>query len=67
MNFEQLATDVEFLSSIDGFDAESIDEVLNTCENLGGISAEYFCEEFVLLDEERYYDENYLKIQWGLK
>lgn len=67
MNAKQIADDVEFLASIDGFDAESIDEVMNACEKLGGISAEYFCEEFVFLGEERYHDENYLKIQWGLK
>ena len=32
MNAKQIADDVEFLASIDGFDAESIDEVINACE-----------------------------------
>ena len=45
--------------------------MLRTCEKLGGISAEYFCEEFVFecdTEEEinRLHDDNYLKIDWRL-
>ena len=50
---------------------EQIVEMLRTCEKLGGISAEYFCEEFVFecdTEEEinRLHDDNYLKIDWRL-
>ena len=45
--------------------------MLRTCEKLGGISAEYFCEEFVFecdtVEEiNRLHDDNYLKIDWRL-
>ena len=40
-------------------------------EELGGISAEYFCGEFIFEtgdpdDIPRLHDSNYLKINWGL-
>ena len=48
-----------------------IGEMLRACEQLGGISVEYFCEEFIFQcdteDElDRYHDDNYLKIDWKL-
>ena len=50
---------------------EQIVEMLRTCEKLGGICAEYFCEEFVFecdtVEEiNRLHDDNYLKIDWRL-
>ena len=53
------------------------DDIINACEELGGISAEYFCEEFVFICEDedgnedvdalhRIHDEDYLRINWGL-
>ena len=39
-------------------------------EQLGGISCEYFAEEFVFCDDkdaiERYHDPDYLSIEWRL-
>ena len=68
---EQIARDISFLCSIDEAFAESpddIDQVLQTCENLGGISAEYFYHEFVMMmeDASKYHDPEYLKIDWRL-
>ena len=53
------------------FQAPAVCEVLQACDELGGISAEYFCEEFVFVTEDpddipRLHDDNYLKINWGL-
>jgi hypothetical protein len=53
-------------------DDNQIGEMLRVCEQLGGISCEYFAEEFVFLcgkEEEhipRYHDDNYLRINWSL-
>ena len=68
---EQIMRDINFLCSIDEAFAESpddIDRVLETCEDLGGISAEYFYHEFVLMleDSSKYHDPEYLKIDWRL-
>ena len=70
---EQIARDINFLCSVDPAFAESpddIDRVLETCEDLGGISAEYFYHEFVLMmdaeDSSKYHDPEYLKIDWRL-
>ena len=43
---------------------EAIGELLRACERLGGISVEYFLEEFVFEggDCEKYDDINYLNI-----
>ena len=48
-----------------------IGEMLRACEQLGGISVEYICEEFIFQcdneDElDRLHDDNYLKIDWKL-
>ena len=50
---------------------EHIGEMLRTCERLGDIGVEYFCEEFVFecdtVEEiNRLHDDNYLKIDWRL-
>ena len=73
----QLFADIDFLVDELGMTADQCDEVLQACDELGGISAEYFCEEFVFICEDedgnedvdalhRIHDEDYLKINWGL-
>tara|TARA_B100000686_G_scaffold252693_1_gene263465 strand:- start:276 stop:440 length:165 start_codon:yes stop_codon:yes gene_type:complete len=49
-----------------------VGEMLSVCEKLGGISCEYFAEEFVFVDEngktkKRWHDDDYLRINWTLK
>tara|TARA_B100001769_G_C21634301_1_gene354448 strand:+ start:30 stop:254 length:225 start_codon:yes stop_codon:yes gene_type:complete len=68
----QIFTDIDFLVDVMGMNADDCDEILRACEDLGGISAEYFCEEFVFITEDpddipRLHDDNYLKINWTLK
>ena len=69
---DQLEKDIEFCIDICNMNDEQIGEMLRVCETLGGISCEYFAEEFVFLcgeNEEhipRYHDDNYLKINCSL-
>ena len=68
----QLFADIDFLVDELGMNANECDDVLHACDELGGISAEYFCEEFIFEtgdpdDIDRLHDSNYLKINWGLK
>ena len=68
----QIFADIDFLVDTMGMDADECDEILKACEDLGGISAEYFCEEFVFITEDpddipRLHDDNYLRINWTLK
>ena len=69
---EQLEKDIEFCIDICDMDDNQIGEMLRVCETLGGISCEYFAEEFVFLcgkEEEhipRYHDDDYLRINWSL-
>ena len=68
----QIFADIDFLVDIMGMNADDCDEILRACEDLGGISAEYFCEEFVFITEDpddipRLHDDNYLRINWTLK
>ena len=69
---EQLEKDIEFCLDICNMNDEQIGEMLRVCETLGGISCEYFAEEFVFLcgeNEEhipRYHDDSYLPINWRL-
>ena len=65
----QIFTDIDFLVDEMGMDADCCDEVLQACDRLGGISAEYFCKEFVFVpddatpdDVERYHTDEYLNI-----
>ena len=65
----QIFTDIDFLVDEMGMGADSCDEVLQACDRLGGISAEYFCEEFVFVpddstpdDIDRYHNDEYLNI-----
>ena len=45
----QLEKDIAFCIDDCGMDDNQIGEMLRVCEELGGISAEYFCEEFVFV------------------
>ena len=73
----QIETDIAWLQDNCEMNNEQCDEIINACEDLGGISAEYFCEEFVFVCEDengeedldalnRILDDNYLTINWGL-
>ena len=68
----QLFADIDFLVDELNMTADQCDEVLQACDELGGISAEYFCKEFIFITEDpddipRLQDDNYLKINWTLK
>ena len=77
MSTEQLEKDIAYC--IDDLDLtnEEIGDLLRACEKLGGISVEYFCEEFIFVCEDedgnedvdalnRVHDDDYLQIQWRL-
>ena len=70
-NTIQLEKDIAYCIDILDLSNNQIGEILRACENLGNISVEYFCEEFVFQsdteeDHDRLHDENYLTINWGL-
>ena len=70
-NATHIEKDIAFCIDELDLDDNQIGEMLRACEKLGGISAEYFCEEFIFEcenpeDVERLHDENYLKIEWKL-
>ena len=65
----QLLHDVEWLEENLNIVGRECDEVLSACERLGGLSAEYFCEEFIFCpdesepeDIERWHNDLYLTI-----
>ncbi len=73
----QIEKDILFLQDQCDMTNRQCDDILNACEELGGISAEYFCEEFVFICEDdngeedvdalnRVHDDDYLRINWGL-
>ena len=73
----QIEKDILFLQDQCDMTNRQCDDILNACEELGGISAEYFCEEFVFICEDengeedvdalnRVHNDEYLKINWGL-
>ena len=71
MKTTQLEKDIAFCIDELDLSNEQIGELLRACENLGNISVEYFCEEFVFQsdteeDHDRLHDPNYLTINWGL-
>ena len=71
MKTEQLERDIAFCIDELDLSNEQIGEILRAREQLGNISVEYFCEEFIFeVDNEdaldRYHDDNYLKINWKL-
>ena len=70
-NSKQLEQDIAYCIDILDLSNNQIGEILRACEQLGNISVEYFCEEFVFQsdteeDHDRLHDENYLRINWGL-
>ena len=48
----QIETDIAWLQDNCEMNNEQCDDIINACEDLGGISAEYFCEEFVFICED---------------
>ena len=71
MKTTQLEKDIAFWIDELDLSNEQIGEILRACENLGNISVEYFCEEFVFQsdtedDHDRLHDPDYLTINWGL-
>ena len=71
MKTEQMEKDIAYCIDNLELSNDQIGEILRACEQLGNISAEYFCEEFIFqcdTDEEldRLHDDNYLTINWGL-
>ena len=67
----QIETDIAWLQDNCEMNNEQCDDIINACEDLGGISAEYFCEEFVFIpddstpdDIERYHSNDYLNIAY---
>ena len=71
MKTEQMEKDIAYCIDCLDLSNEQIGEILRACEQLGNISVEYFCEEFIFqcdTDEEldRLHDDNYLTINWGL-
>ena len=65
----QIFTDIDYLVDELGCTADDCDEILRACDELGGISAEYFCEEFVFIPDDstpddvaRLHDPDYLNI-----
>ena len=67
----QLEKDIAYCIDFLELSNNQIGEMLRACEDLGMISVQYFCEEFIFMSEpdelERYHDSNYLQIRWGLK
>ena len=74
----QIEKDIMFLQDICDMTNDQCDDIITACEDLGGISAEYFCEEFVFICEDengeedvealnRVHDDEYLTINWGLR
>ena len=65
----QIFDDIDFLVDEMAMDADQCDEILKACEDLGVISAQYFCEEFVFIPDDstpddvaRLHDPDYLNI-----
>ena len=66
-HLQSIQKDIAFCIDELEFTNEQIGEMLRCCERLGNISAEYFCEEFIFLDEDggfsdRFHDDEYLNI-----
>ena len=63
-NTKQLEKDIAYCIDILDLSHNQIGEILRACEDLGNISVEYFCEEFVCTDdnEDPIHDPDYLNI-----
>ena len=67
----QLEKDIAYCIDYLNLSDNQIGEMLRCCEQLGNITVEYFCEEFIFEcdneeDVHRLHDDNYLKIDWRL-
>ena len=67
----QLEKDIAYCIDYLDLSDNQIGEMLRCCEQLGNITVEYFCEEFIFecdTEEEihRLHDDNYLRINWSL-
>ncbi len=67
----QIEKDIAYCIDELDLDDNRIGELLRACEELGNISVEYFCEEFLFVDEneevqDRWHDDDYLRINWSL-
>ncbi len=63
----QLEKDIAFCIDEMNLADEEIGEMLRACERLGGIGVEYFCEEFIFVNEDgeaemQWHDDDYLNI-----
>ena len=63
----QLEKDIAFCIDEMNLADEQIGEMLRACETLGGIGVEYFCEEFIFVNEDgeaemQWHEDNYLNI-----
>ena len=69
MSTSQFLKDLEFCIGKCGMNDEQTTDMILATEFLG-ISVEYFCEEFIFMDEPeaiaRYHDDDYLKIKWSM-
>ena len=67
MKTQQMEKDIAYCIDILDLSNDQIGEILRACEQLGNISVEYFCEEFIFNtdnpdDIERLHDNEYLNI-----
>ena len=67
----QIEKDIAFCIDECNMNDEQIGDMLRATEELGNISVEYFCEEFIFVDEnqevqDRWHDDDYLRINWSL-
>ena len=66
----QIEKDIAYCIDILDLSNNQIGEILRACEQLGNISVEYFWEFIFECDDldalDRYHDDNYLTINWGL-
>ena len=63
----KLEKDIAFCIDEMNLRDSEIGEMLRACEKLGGIGVEYFCEEFIFVDEEgeaqmQWHDDDHLNI-----
>ena len=67
MKTKQMENDIAYCIDILELSNDQIGEILRACEQLGNISVEYFCEEFIFDtgnpdDIDRLHDKEYLNI-----
>ena len=68
---KSLQNDIAYCIDYLELNDNQIGEMLRACEQQGGISVEYFCEEFIFQSDneeelESLQEYNYLKIDWKL-